>query len=67
MSAIELFEVGKSWGNSVNSRPLTVGLQIFSSIDQGIDWSIITAATLLSSAPLLSAFLLSATSICSKL
>jgi len=67
MSAIELFEVGKSWGNSVKARPLTVGLQIFSSIDQGIDWSIITAATLLSSAPLLSAFLLSATSICSKL
>ena len=44
--------------NSVNARPLTVGLQIFSSVDQGIDWSIITAATLLSSAPLLIAFLL---------
>jgi len=44
--------------NSVNARPLTVGLQIFSSTDQGIDWSIITAATLLSSAPLLIAFLL---------
>jgi len=33
--------------NSVESRPLTVGLQVFSSGDQGIDWSIITAATLL--------------------
>jgi len=44
--------------NSVDARPLTVGLQIFSSVDQGIDWSIITAATLLSSAPLLIAFLL---------
>lgn len=44
--------------NSVNARPLTVGLQIFSSVDQGIDWSIITAATLLSAAPLLIAFLL---------
>jgi sn-glycerol 3-phosphate transport system permease protein len=44
--------------NSVNSRPLTVGLQVFSSGDQGIDWSIITAATLLSSGPLLVAFLL---------
>ena len=44
--------------NSVSSRPLTVGLQIFSSSDQGIDWSIITAATLLTSAPLLLAFLL---------
>ena len=44
--------------NSVHSRPLTVGLQVFSSVDQGIDWSIITAATLLSVAPLLVAFLL---------
>ncbi|WP_353174715.1 carbohydrate ABC transporter permease [Paracandidimonas soli] len=44
--------------NSVESRPLTVGLQVFASTDQGIDWSIITAATLLSSAPLLVAFLL---------
>ena len=44
--------------NSVESRPLTVGLQVFSSADQGIDWSIITAATLMTSAPLLVAFLL---------
>jgi len=44
--------------NSVTSRPLTVGLQIFSSGDQGIQWSIITAATLLSAGPLLVAFLL---------
>ena len=44
--------------NSVESRPLTVGLQVFASTDQGIDWSIITAATLLSSGPLLLAFLL---------
>jgi sn-glycerol 3-phosphate transport system permease protein len=44
--------------NSVESRPLTVGLQVFSSGDQGIDWSIITAATLLTAAPLLLAFLL---------
>jgi sn-glycerol 3-phosphate transport system permease protein len=44
--------------NSVSARPLTVGLQIFSSGDQGIDWSIITAATLLSAGPLLVAFLL---------
>ncbi len=44
--------------NSVESRPLTVGLQVFSSSDQGIDWSVITAATLLSAAPLLVAFLL---------
>ncbi len=44
--------------NSVSSRPLTVGLQVFASTDQGIDWSVITAATLLSAAPLLLAFLL---------
>jgi len=44
--------------NSVNSRPLTVGLQIFSSTEQGVDWTIITAATLMTSGPLLVAFLL---------
>ena len=44
--------------NSVGSRPLTVGLQVFSSSDQGIDWSIVTAATLMTSGPLLVAFLL---------
>jgi sn-glycerol 3-phosphate transport system permease protein len=44
--------------NSVESRPLTVGLQVFSSTDQGIDWSVICAATLMTSAPLLFAFLL---------
>jgi sn-glycerol 3-phosphate transport system permease protein len=44
--------------NSVEARPVTVGLQVFSSSDQGIDWSIITAATLLTTAPLLLAFLL---------
>ena len=44
--------------NSVESRPLTVGLQVFSSGDQGVDWAIICAATLMTSAPLLVAFLL---------
>jgi sn-glycerol 3-phosphate transport system permease protein len=44
--------------NSVETRPVTVGLQVFSATDQGIDWSIITAATLLSTGPLLVAFLL---------
>ena len=44
--------------NSVTARPLTVGLQVFSSGDQGVDWSVITAATLLTSGPLLVAFLL---------
>lgn len=44
--------------NSVSTRPLTVGLAVFASTDQGIDWSIITAATLMTSAPLLVAFLI---------
>jgi sn-glycerol 3-phosphate transport system permease protein len=44
--------------NSVHSRPVTVGLQVFSAGDQGIDWSVITAATVMTSAPLLVAFLL---------
>ena len=44
--------------NSVESRPLTVGLAVFSAGDQGIDWAIICAATLMTTAPLLVAFLL---------
>lgn len=44
--------------NSVETRPLTVGLAVFAGTDQGIDWSIINAATLISTAPLLLAFLL---------
>ena len=44
--------------NSVTTRPLTVGLAVFASTDQGIDWSVTTAATLMTSAPLLVAFLL---------
>jgi len=43
--------------NSVETRPVTVGLEVFASTDQGVDWSIITAATLMTSAPLLLAFL----------
>ena len=44
--------------NSVETRPLTVGLSVFSSTDQGIDWSVITAATIMTSGPLLIGFLL---------
>jgi sn-glycerol 3-phosphate transport system permease protein len=65
--AYGLVSVSYHWNNflwplivtsSVTSRPVTVGLQVFSSGDQGIDWSIITAATLMSCGPLLVAFLL---------
>ena len=44
--------------NSETTRPVTVGLSIFSSVDQGVDWSLINAATLMTSGPLLIAFLL---------
>jgi len=44
--------------NSVETRPLTVGLSIFAVTDSGIQWSVIKAATLMTSGPLLIAFLL---------
>ena len=43
--------------NSVETRPLTVGLQVFASVDQGVDWSVICAVALMTSAPLMIAFL----------
>lgn len=65
--AFGLVSVSFHWNNflwplivtsSVEARPLTVGLQVFSSADQGIDWSVICAATLMTSGPLLVGFLL---------
>jgi sn-glycerol 3-phosphate transport system permease protein len=44
--------------NSVESRPLTVGLAVFGAPETGVDWSIINAATVMTMAPLLIAFLL---------
>ena len=44
--------------DSVTTRPLTVGLAVFASTDQGVDWSVISAATLMTAAPLLLAFLI---------
>ncbi|MFP4404006.1 carbohydrate ABC transporter permease [Rhodosalinus sp.] len=67
MLAFALVSVSHHWNNfiwpliitsSVETRPLTVGLSIFATTDSGIDWSIITAATLITSAPLLIGFLL---------
>lgn len=64
--AFGLVSVSHHWNNflwpliitkSVETRPLTVGLQVFSSAEQGIDWGIISAATLMSSAPILIAFI----------
>ncbi len=44
--------------NSVSTRPLTVGLAIFGAPESGVDWSVISAGTLMAVAPLLIAFLL---------
>ena len=65
--AFSLVSVSHHWNNflwplivtnSVETRPLTVGLGIFGAPESGVDWSIISAATLMSVAPLLIAFLL---------
>ncbi|WP_142847538.1 carbohydrate ABC transporter permease [Telmatospirillum sp. J64-1] len=44
--------------NSVETRPLTVGLAIFGAPESGVDWSMISAGTLMAVAPLLLAFLI---------
>ncbi|MFV0334376.1 MAG: carbohydrate ABC transporter permease [Tropicimonas sp.] len=65
--AFGLVTVSYHWNNflwplvvtqSVETRPITVGLQVFATVEQGVDWSMVSAATLLSVAPLLMAFLL---------
>jgi sn-glycerol 3-phosphate transport system permease protein len=65
--AYGLVSVSYHWNNflwplvitsSVNSRPLTVGLAIFGAPESGVNWSIITAATVMTMAPLLVAFVL---------
>ena len=44
--------------DSVNVRPLTVGLQLFSAPEQGVQWALIGAATLMTTMPLLVLFLI---------
>lgn len=44
--------------NSVNARPLTVGLAVYNGTESGIDWTLLSAATVLVVAPLLIAFLI---------
>ncbi|MGA0228727.1 MAG: carbohydrate ABC transporter permease [Paracoccaceae bacterium] len=44
--------------NSPDTRPLTVGLSIFGAPENGVDISVISAATMMSVAPLLIAFLI---------
>ena len=43
--------------NSADTRPLTVGLSIFAAPESGVDISVISAATMMTIAPLLIAFL----------
>ena len=65
--AYGLVSVSYHWNNflwplvvtsSVETRPITVGLGIFAAPETGVNWSVISAATLTSVAPLLLAFLL---------
>ncbi len=44
--------------NSIETRPLTVGLAIFGAPESGVDWAVISAGTIMAVAPLLVAFLL---------
>jgi sn-glycerol 3-phosphate transport system permease protein len=44
--------------NSVDTRPLTVGLAIFGAPESGVDWAVISAGTIMAVSPLLVAFLL---------
>lgn len=65
--AYGLVSVSYHWNNllwplivtdSVSTRPITVGLLIFASPDQGVNWSLVAASSLMSSGPLLLGFLL---------
>jgi sn-glycerol 3-phosphate transport system permease protein len=44
--------------NSPEVRPLTVGLSIFATVESGIEWSLVNAATLMTTAPLILIFLI---------
>ncbi|MBK9244116.1 MAG: carbohydrate ABC transporter permease [Burkholderiales bacterium] len=44
--------------NSIETRPLTVGLAIFGAPESGVDWAVISAGTIMAVSPLLIAFLL---------
>ncbi len=65
--AYALVSISYHWNNflwplvvssSKTVRPITVGLAIFASPETGVNWSVISAATILSIAPLLAVFLL---------
>ena len=67
LSALAIFHFLGNWTafiwplivtNSPDTRPLTVGLSIFGAPENGVDISVISAATMMSVAPLLIAFLI---------
>lgn len=44
--------------NSPEVRPVTVGLSVFATVESGIEWSLVNAATLMTTAPLIIAFII---------
>ena len=44
--------------NSPEVRPVTVGLSVFATSDSGVEWSLVNAATVMTTAPLVIAFLI---------
>lgn len=44
--------------NSPEARPVTVGLSVFATVESGVEWALVNAATLLTTAPLVIAFLI---------
>jgi len=44
--------------NSPEVRPVTVGLSVFATVESGVEWALVNAATLLTTAPLIILFLI---------
>jgi len=44
--------------NSPEVRPVTVGLSVFATVESGVEWSLVNAATLMTTAPLIIAFII---------
>lgn len=44
--------------NSPEARPVTVGLSVFATVESGVEWSLVNAATIMTTAPLVVAFLI---------
>jgi sn-glycerol 3-phosphate transport system permease protein len=44
--------------NSPEVRPVTVGLSVFATVGSGVEWPLVNAATLMTTAPLILAFII---------